>query len=99
MASYNACAEKRIDELIEGVSKEKDLDIANKTLREALDILNKNFNPYDNDSAEDSLNRIESKMDIYRKIIGAYGKIIDIHDFKSEEIKLSNLERGLKNIK
>ncbi len=95
MGSYNAYAEKRIDELIKQ-AYDREIQTANETLKTALDILDKNFVSHPIDSAKDDLIRIESKIRIYEKIICAYDELIC--QLTREDEDLPELEKGLKNL-
>jgi len=100
MISYDANAEERIDKLIETSVKEGNIEMANQTIIDSLEILHIKFNAHPHDSREDSLNRVHSKIRIYQKIVEAHDEIIsnnDINNHMAEE-SLSDLERELKNI-
>ena len=100
MASYNAHAEKKIDDLINQAGNHQDIGIANQTLIEAGDILDKEFCYYPLDSSKDIITRIETKKRIYNKILDAYDKIIQNSlDMEDENLKeLDSLKKNLENI-
>ena len=77
MASYNANAEKRIDDLIQkALDGDEDIFISNQSLISAGHILKKEFNSHPLDSRDVDTMRIKNKMMIYEKILGAYDEII-----------------------
>ena len=100
MQYYNARAEKKIIDLLQGAKDVEDLEKANVKLGVAYEILEEEFESYSLDSIEDSENRLNSKMKLYKKIIDTYDEIIN--DFLSVEDntihKLSELERKLRDI-
>ena len=100
MRSYNAHAEKRIDDLINQAEIHQDIGIANQTLIEAGDILDKEFCGYFMDSSEDIARRLETKKRIYDKIFDAYNQIIQNSlDMEDENLEnLNSLKKGLENI-
>jgi len=95
-ASYNANAEKRIDDLIQkAIDGDEDISVSNQSLISAGHILEKEFNSHPWDSRELNTMRIKNKMRIYDKILGAYDEIIpqipienalDDHDKELEKI-------------
>jgi hypothetical protein len=77
MASYNAYAEKRIDDLIkEAVDGDENISLSNQSLINAVDILEKEFKYHPLDSRKVEIMRIKNKMRIYEKILGVYDEII-----------------------
>lgn len=96
MRSYNANAEKRIEDLISlAEEKPQDLGIANELLKEGLDILDKEFLSYPFDSVEDDCIRIQSELRIQYKIIQAYAEIIEEGYNPDPDERFSDIKRRL----
>jgi hypothetical protein len=97
MGSYNAFAEKKINDLIEEACNEGNLPRANEILKSATYILEKKFISHPNDSDEDDFNRIKSKLRIYQEILGAYDEIFSqLPD--DEEHRISTFKQRLSDI-
>jgi len=95
MQSYNANAERKIEELIREAVEDADIFHANEILIKAVDILNRGFNSYIHDSPEYSIKRIASKQRLQANILEAYRSII--LNIPSEDY-FSDIESELKKI-
>ncbi len=96
MSSYNANAEKRINDLVEkALGGDDDIFLSNQYLVDAIDILNTEFNSYIYDSSQDSIRRIKSKLRIQDNILDAYRQMV--MNFPAKEDFL-DIENELKNI-